>query len=339
MHASASIGSPFTDAVRELEIGRTFTGCQHRLTRTDFVRYAGISGDFNPMHHDETRAQAAGEPSVFGHGMYSAGLLANDLAELAGLRNLLSYRVRFTSQSRPGQQLHSEIRIVAVRKAGPGWLRAEVSCLMGTETGDVVVRGSAKAAVALDGTTGCTPPRSAANATDPPPDSAGPADSSLRAGMRLAAQRVHIEQGPVAVFADVIGARSDIYRSTRAARAAGYSGIPVPPTFGFIMATWGAHADLQPARPADPAELADLTAVSTALAEGGGLLLHGEQEFSYHRPLIVGETLDTSGVVLAVTDKLGSGQRPLRLARLRLEARDEDGELALTQVMTLVCRR
>ncbi|MEO6469799.1 MAG: MaoC/PaaZ C-terminal domain-containing protein, partial [Acidimicrobiia bacterium] len=45
----------------------------HELTRTDLVMYAGASGDFNPMHTDEVQAQAAGLPSVFGHGMFTAG--------------------------------------------------------------------------------------------------------------------------------------------------------------------------------------------------------------------------------------------------------------------------
>ena len=36
----------------------------HKLTRTDLVKYAGASGDFNPMHHDEPMAKAAGQPSV-----------------------------------------------------------------------------------------------------------------------------------------------------------------------------------------------------------------------------------------------------------------------------------
>ena len=40
------------------------------LTRTQIVQYAGASGDFNPMHHDEKFAtEAAGYPSVFAHGM------------------------------------------------------------------------------------------------------------------------------------------------------------------------------------------------------------------------------------------------------------------------------
>ena len=36
-----------------------------QLTRTHFVKYAGASGDFNPMHHDDTIATAAGSQSVF----------------------------------------------------------------------------------------------------------------------------------------------------------------------------------------------------------------------------------------------------------------------------------
>ncbi|MGH2725781.1 MAG: MaoC/PaaZ C-terminal domain-containing protein, partial [Actinomycetota bacterium] len=40
------------------------------VTRSHFVRYAGASGDFNPMHHDDTIATKVGYPSVFGHGMF-----------------------------------------------------------------------------------------------------------------------------------------------------------------------------------------------------------------------------------------------------------------------------
>ena len=47
-----------------------------RLSRTDLVKYAGASGDFNPIHHDEEFARAAGNPSVFGHGMLTAGFVA-----------------------------------------------------------------------------------------------------------------------------------------------------------------------------------------------------------------------------------------------------------------------
>ena len=63
----------------------------HKLTRTDLVKYAGASGDFNPMHHDEVLAKAAGQPSVFGHGMFSMGLLGTALTDYVGVGNLTRY--------------------------------------------------------------------------------------------------------------------------------------------------------------------------------------------------------------------------------------------------------
>ena len=46
------------------------------LTRTQFVRYAGASHDFNPNHHDEVYAQANGNKTVFGMGMLPGGYCA-----------------------------------------------------------------------------------------------------------------------------------------------------------------------------------------------------------------------------------------------------------------------
>ncbi|MGZ8766630.1 MAG: MaoC/PaaZ C-terminal domain-containing protein, partial [Acidimicrobiia bacterium] len=54
------------------------------LTRTNFVRYAGASGDLNPMHHDDTIATQVGNPSVFGHGMLTAGLMARVVKDWLG---------------------------------------------------------------------------------------------------------------------------------------------------------------------------------------------------------------------------------------------------------------
>src|SRR3954471_15175106 len=79
----------------------------HKLTRTDLVMYAGASGDFNPMHTDEVAAKAAGLPSVFGHGMFSAGLLAKAITDYVGVANLKSYKVRFTKQTWPDEVLTS----------------------------------------------------------------------------------------------------------------------------------------------------------------------------------------------------------------------------------------
>jgi acyl dehydratase len=51
------------------------------IERFDFVNYAGASGDFNPIHVDETYARAAANPRVFGHGMLTARFVSTYLVE------------------------------------------------------------------------------------------------------------------------------------------------------------------------------------------------------------------------------------------------------------------
>ena len=75
------------------------------LTRTDLVRYAGASGDFNPIHHDETFARAAGNPTVFGHGMLTAGFVARCITDFVGAGNLRRYKVRFATRVWPGDTI------------------------------------------------------------------------------------------------------------------------------------------------------------------------------------------------------------------------------------------
>ncbi len=75
------------------------------VTRTDFVRYQGASGDMNPIHHDEEFATAAGFPSPFSVGMFQAGLLASWATDWLGAENVRNYRVRFKEQVWPGDVL------------------------------------------------------------------------------------------------------------------------------------------------------------------------------------------------------------------------------------------
>ena len=71
------------------------------ITRTDIVRYQGASGDFIPLHHDEPYAQAAGYPSVFSVGMFTAGLLAGFAVDWLGPENIRRFRTA-ASASRCG---------------------------------------------------------------------------------------------------------------------------------------------------------------------------------------------------------------------------------------------
>jgi acyl dehydratase len=116
----------------------------HPLTRTDLVMYAGASGDFNPMHHDEIAAQQAGLPSVFGHGMFTAGLLATAVTNYVGIGTLKSYRVRFTKQTWPGEVLTTT---VTVREKRPD-NEVVLDCSVTNEQGETKIQGEAVAVLA-----------------------------------------------------------------------------------------------------------------------------------------------------------------------------------------------
>jgi 3-hydroxybutyryl-CoA dehydratase len=83
------------------------------VSRTDLVRYAGASGDFNPLHHDETYARAAGLPSVMAHGMFSAGLLGSFLLAWIEGRPVRRFKVRFLSPVWPGDSLSAGGEVVS----------------------------------------------------------------------------------------------------------------------------------------------------------------------------------------------------------------------------------
>ena len=55
-----------------------------RVTRADLVRYAGASGDFNPIHWSDRVATSVGLPGVIAHGMYTMALAGRLVTEWAG---------------------------------------------------------------------------------------------------------------------------------------------------------------------------------------------------------------------------------------------------------------
>lgn len=67
------------------------------LTRADLVRYAGASGDLNPIHWNERTATAVGLPGVIAHGMLTMALAAQFVADWAGdPAAVRSFTTRFT---------------------------------------------------------------------------------------------------------------------------------------------------------------------------------------------------------------------------------------------------
>ena len=131
----------------DVQVGDTAPAIDHELTRTDLVMYAGASGDFNPMHHDEVAAQAAGLPSVFGHGMFSAGLLATAITNYVGIGNMASYRMRFTKQTWPGEVLSTNVAVIEKRAGN----EIVLECVLVNQDGEAKLQAEAVAVLPGEG--------------------------------------------------------------------------------------------------------------------------------------------------------------------------------------------
>jgi acyl dehydratase len=113
------------------------------LTRQIFVRYAGASGDLNPMHYDDQLAQSAGYPSVFAQGMFSAALLAGFATNWLGAGSVRRFGVRFREQVWPGDVLTCSGVVTAI-SAESGAERVSVELAAIRQTGGVAITGTAE---------------------------------------------------------------------------------------------------------------------------------------------------------------------------------------------------
>ena len=79
-----------------LEVGQVVAERDVEITRDTLVRYAGASGDFNPIHYNDVFAQSVGLPGVIAHGMLTMGSAASVVEEWAGPGNVVDFQARFT---------------------------------------------------------------------------------------------------------------------------------------------------------------------------------------------------------------------------------------------------
>ena len=110
------------------------------LTRTQIVMYAGASGDFHPVHHDEVVAAEMGYPSIFAHGMLTMGLTGRLVTDVVGDEGLLRYGARMVAQVWPGDVLTATLTVETVRDG-----EVELSVRTVNQDGAVVLAGSATA--------------------------------------------------------------------------------------------------------------------------------------------------------------------------------------------------
>ena len=120
------------------------------LTRTDFVRYQGASGDMNAIHHDEDFARASGFPTVFAVGMLQAGILAAYATDWLGPHNVRRFKVQFREQAWPGDVLTYRGTVVGTRTEG-GQRLVDIELTATRQTGGVHLKGEATFAVPASG--------------------------------------------------------------------------------------------------------------------------------------------------------------------------------------------
>ena len=83
--------------IASLEVGQEIGSIEYRLTRDSLVRYAGASGDFNPIHYRDDIAKAVGLDGVLAHGMLTMGAAVQVAINWIGdPGRIVDYGVRFT---------------------------------------------------------------------------------------------------------------------------------------------------------------------------------------------------------------------------------------------------
>jgi acyl dehydratase len=117
------------------------------LTRPDFVRYAGAAGDFVPLHYDQTFVEAAGIPTVFAQGMFTAGLLSHCLTDFVGAGQVRKFKVRFATRVWPGDVVTCSGKITGKREAN-GQKLIEGDLEVSNQKGEPAIKGSFSAAAA-----------------------------------------------------------------------------------------------------------------------------------------------------------------------------------------------
>lgn len=129
------------------EVGDVIAERTTHLTRESLVRYAGASGDLNPIHYRDDIAQSVGLPGVLAHGMLTMGLAVQPVVDWLGTRGeIVDYQVRFTRpvlvDASDGADVAVVAKIGAVDDAG---LRIDLTVTFDGET----VLGKAQVRVRL----------------------------------------------------------------------------------------------------------------------------------------------------------------------------------------------
>ncbi|MBV6492505.1 MAG: hypothetical protein LDLANPLL_00499 [Turneriella sp.] len=110
------------------------------INQMDLVRYAGASGDFNPIHNDTDFAKSAGLPGTIAHGMYIMALMGRSVTNWVTPAQVKSYAVKFKGMSLPGETMVFTGKVKKKKEDG-GEKLVTVALTAANDKGEVKVSG------------------------------------------------------------------------------------------------------------------------------------------------------------------------------------------------------
>jgi len=133
----------------DVEVGQEVGRREVTVDRARLVRYAGASGDFNPIHWNDRVARSVGLPDVIAHGMWTMGAAVPVVVDWAGDPGaVVDYQVRFTRPvpvPDPGGATLEVVAVVGAVDADAGTVRVDLTVTLD----GVRVLGKAQAVVRL----------------------------------------------------------------------------------------------------------------------------------------------------------------------------------------------
>ena len=112
------------------------------IQQIQLTRYAGASGDFNPIHQDDEFAKAAGMGGVFGHGMLTMGFVAQAVTDWAGTGTVRKIGVRFVGLVRLKDTVTCRGRVLE-KSSKDGVHTVELELTAENQRGEKIVTGRA----------------------------------------------------------------------------------------------------------------------------------------------------------------------------------------------------
>ncbi|MFO1133843.1 MAG: MaoC family dehydratase N-terminal domain-containing protein [Rhodoblastus sp.] len=139
-------------------------------------------------------------------------------------------------------------------------------------------------------------------------------------GVTFTPVQARVEPGRLRYFFETLGETNPVYRDPAAAMAAGYAATPVPPTYLFCLEMMDSE------KPFEFLERLDIDL---------GRVLHGEQRFAYHAPVVVGDTLTFQSRVVSVAQKKGGA---LTIIEVETRITNQSGAHVADTVRSIVVR-